>query len=340
MSSSKKAETVTWWIVTANGAGIAKIIAYRGLYTTGQKLTHRIHPAGVGVPLIFGMPKECTGTTDEFVAHMNESRRDYGKQMFGAGVQITASHIQVYTESTLISMCNDLQLGIKKRKATDAGAASDVPRDPATDLGLVLALEEEGDATDHTADAKRARSDDTDTKEEGEITDDSRLVGRVAMLEERNALLEKRMEQMEKRVEQISSETKPPPKMMMGYNFYAKPEEDLTDRYRNLFKFFGMSDAADDIVSASRITRPDGSLWPSHMARIEFGNSNSVKEIMDNKSCFLIRNQHDKALRTSLIQLKKLKQNGRDIDFQVPNDANYKTEPMKPAKPEPAAYVP
>ena len=38
-------------------------------------------------------------------------------------------------------------------------------------------------------------------------------------------------------------------------NFYAKPEEDLTDRYRNLFKFFGMSDAADDIVSASRITR-------------------------------------------------------------------------------------
>ena len=160
------------------------------------------------------------------------------------------------------------------------------------------------------------------------------------MLEERNALLEKRMEQMEKRVEQMSSETKPPPKMMMGYNFYAKPEEDLTDRYRNLFKFFGMSDAADDIVSASRITRPDGSLWPSHMARIEFGNSNSVKEIMDNKSCFLIRNQHDKALRTSLIQLKKLKQNGRDIDFQVPNDANYKTEPMKPAKPEPAAYVP
>ena len=135
MSSSKKAETVTWWIVTANGADIAKIIAYRGLYTTGQKLTHRIPPAGVGVPLIFGMPKECTGTTDEFVAHMNESRRDYGKQMFGAGVQITASHIQVYTESTLISMCNDLQLGIKKREAADAGAASDVSRDPATDLG-------------------------------------------------------------------------------------------------------------------------------------------------------------------------------------------------------------
>ena len=43
--------------------------------------------------------------------------------------------------------------------------------------------------------------------------------------------------------------------MIMGYNFYAKPEEDLTDRYRNLFKFFGISDAADDIVSASRITR-------------------------------------------------------------------------------------
>ena len=154
MSSSKKAETVTWWIVTANGADIAKIIAYRGLYTTGQKLTHRIHPAGVGVPLIFGMPKECTGTTDEFVAHMNESRRDYGKQMFGAGVQITASHIQVYTESTLISMCNDLQLGVKKRKAADAdaGAASDAPRDPATDLGLIMALEEKN--TDHTADPR------------------------------------------------------------------------------------------------------------------------------------------------------------------------------------------
>ena len=77
MSSSKKAETVTWWIVTANGAGIAKIIAYRGLFTTGQKLTHKVQPAGIGVPLIFGMPKECTGTTDEFVAHMNESRRDF-----------------------------------------------------------------------------------------------------------------------------------------------------------------------------------------------------------------------------------------------------------------------
>ena len=55
-----------------------------------------------------------------------------------------------------------------------------------------------------------------------------------------------------------------------------------------------MSDAADDIVSASRITRPDGSLWPSHMARIEFGNNKSVTQIMDNKSCFLIRSQPDK----------------------------------------------
>ena len=139
-------------------------------------------PAGVGVPLIFGMPKECTGTTDEIVAHMNESRRDYGKQMFGAGVQITASHIQVYTESTLISMCNDLQLGVKKRKAADAdaGAASDAPRDPATDLGLVMALEEE---SADTTDPKRARSADTEeAKEDGEITDDSRLVARVVML--------------------------------------------------------------------------------------------------------------------------------------------------------------
>ena len=73
--------------------------------------------------------------------------------------------------------------------------------------------------------------DTEEAKEDGEITDDSRLVGRVVMLEERNALLEKRFEQMEKRMEQMSSETKPPPKMMMGYNFYAKPEEDLTDRY-------------------------------------------------------------------------------------------------------------
>ena len=340
MSSTKKAETVTWWIVTANGAGIAKIIAYRGLFTTGQKLIHKVQPAGIGVPLIFSMPKECTGTTDEIVAHMNESRRDYGRQMFGSGVQISASHIQMYTESTLISMCNDLQLGVKKRKAADAdaGAASDAPRDPATDLGLIMALEEKN--TDHTADPKRARSADTEAKEDGEITDESRLVGRVVMLEERNALLEKRLEQMEKRVEQMSSEIKPPPKMIMGYNFYAKPEEDLTDRYRNLFKFFGMSDAADDIVSASRITRPDGSLWPSHMACIEFGNTKSVTQIMDNKSCFLIRSQPDKTKRESPIQLKKLKQNGRDIEFKVPNDANYKTEPMKPAKPEPAAYVP
>ena len=299
-----------------------------------------MQPAGIGVPLIFGMPKECTGTTDEIVAHMNESRRDYGRQMFGSGVQISASHIQMYTESTLISMCNDLQLGVKKRKAADAdaGAASDAPRDPATDLGLIMALEEKN--TDHTADPKRARSADTEAKEDGEITDESRLVGRVVMLEERNALLEKRLEQMEKRVEQMSSEIKPPPKMIMGYNFYAKPEEDLTDRYRNLFKFFGMSDAADDIVSASRITRPDGSLWPSHMACIEFGNTKSVTQIMDNKSCFLIRSQHDKTKHESLIQLKKLKQNGREIDFKVPNDTNYKTEPMKPAEPEPAAYVP
>ena len=49
---------------------------------------------------------------------------------------------------------------------------------------------------------------------------------------------------------------------------------------------------------------------------------------------------HDKTKRESLIQLKKLKQNGREIDFKVPNDTNYKTEPMKPAEPEPAAYVP
>ena len=55
-----------------------------------------------------------------------------------------------------------------------------------------------------------------------------------------------------------------------------------------------MSDAADDIVSASRITRHDGSLWPSHMARIEFGNNKSVTQIMDKKSCFLIRSQPDK----------------------------------------------
>ena len=101
-----------------------------------------------------------------------------------------------------------------------------------------------------------------------------------------------------------------------------------------------MSDAADDIVSASRITRHDGSLWPSHMARIEFGNNKSMTQIMDNIWCFLIRSQPDKTKRESPIQLKKLKQNGRDIEFKVPNDANYKTEPMKPAKPEPAAYVP
>ena len=68
--------------------------------------------------------------------------------------------------------------------------------------------------------------------------------------------------------------------------------------------------------------------------------SGSMTQIMDNKSCFLIRSQPDKTKRESPIQLKKLKQNGRDIEFQVPNDANYKTEPMKPAKPEPAAYVP
>ena len=50
-------------------------------------------------------------------------------------------------------------------------------------------------------------------------------------------------------------------RLALSYNFYAKPEEEeleaLTDRYRNLFKFSGMSDAADDIVSASRITRHD-----------------------------------------------------------------------------------
>ena len=50
MSSSKKAETVTWWIVTANGADIAKIIAYRGLYTTGQKLIVHTASGVSGVP--------------------------------------------------------------------------------------------------------------------------------------------------------------------------------------------------------------------------------------------------------------------------------------------------
>ena len=30
------------------------------------------------------------------------------------------------------------------------------------------------------------------------------------------------------------------------------------------------------------------------MARIEFGNNKSVTQIMDNKSCFLIRSQPDK----------------------------------------------
>ena len=77
--------------------------------------------------------------------------------------------------------------------------------------------------------------------------------------------------------------------------------------------------------------------WPSHMACIEFGNTKSVTQTADNKSCFLIRSQHDK-ISVSPVQLKKLKQNGREIDFKVPNDTNYRrTDEV--AEPELAAYV-
>ena len=154
------------------------------------------------------------------------------------------------------------------------------------------------------------------------------------------ANLEKRVRDLEKHMKPtasvvISKDT------LVSFRFYRKntDTEDLLDRYKRLFTFMGHTDAANALVSATRLKDAQGNEYKNALTKLRFNDEEMAAKIVTAKSEYKAGSQPDQKKRSMLIQIKKLDRNGRDIDFVFHEERAYvpkqkAAKVMKPDEPD------
>ena len=134
-------------------------------------------------------------------------------------------------------------------------------------------------------------------------------------------VLEKKLKYALARIDELDrGTTAERSKVVTIFNFYRKsPTEtpsELVGRCKSLFSRVGMADVADAVKGAERVTM-DTRVYPSQFATIEFESEEMAMKAIANKGSLTVRGGDDQATRAMLIQLRKLVQDGKDIDLAL-----------------------
>ena len=332
--SKRTAETNRVWVVTVNSANVTGLISFSGLYSTGQRLTTGLSMVNC-VPPIIAMPADHDLTKENVVKFVNEHRRDYGTKLRGR--KFEEKDVSIYSEETLIKMADDKNLGVTA--STAKRARKTAIDDDSIQLGIAGLFDgaEEGEVV---GDAPPRLPDDHGGSAAGDAANDEhnsvlfcRLVKQA--LSEIDTL-KKRVDELERMNEAVHLKTIDDTCVM--YCFYQKDaDEDFLQRCKRLFVTFDLPDVAHALVSATRLTMPNGELYHSAKSELKFSSPEMAAKLIENKNVFVASKQTDEQKRDFLYRLKRIApQRGRDIDIVI------KTErvSMKKAKSEPKPTKP
>ena len=152
---------------------------------------------------------------------------------------------------------------------------------------------------------------------------------------------------LEKRVRDLEKQQRPTSSVvvskdtLVAFRLYLKStdtvdSEDLLGRYKRLFTFMGHTDAANALVSATRLKDATGKVYKSALTKLRFNDEEMAAKIVTAKSEYKVGSQRDQKKRAMLIQIKKLDSDGRDLDFGFYEERTYVPKPKaaKVVKPE------